>query len=231
VNHPRWASARAGRPCRRYGLPARAEYLVMSARHSLDADLLAAVPDAEAVGALYARHVDAVFGFAVRRCRSPEDVADLVSTVFVEMLSAAAGYDPHKGEVRAWLLGIAARCLADQQRSEHRRSELVTRLGSAPELRGDEHERVEAMLDAASLAPRLERALGGLTDAERALFLLVAHDGLAVADAARSLGLTPVAGRMRLARARRKLRAAVELGPLPRHEERSHGAAAVKEQS
>jgi RNA polymerase sigma-70 factor (ECF subfamily) len=178
----------------------------------LDADLLAAVPDPDAVGGLYARHVDAVFRFAVRRCSNPEDVADLVSSVFLEVFSAAASYDRRRGEVRAWLLGIAARCLADQRRSEYRRAELVIRLGAAPELRGDEHERVDAMLDAARLAPSVERALAQLTEAEQALFLLVAHDQLPVADAARSLGLSPVAGRMRLARARRKLRAAVERG-------------------
>lgn len=111
-----------------------------------------------------------------------------------------------------WLLGIAARCLADQRRSDYRRAELVTRLGVVPELRGDEHERVEAMLDASRLVPCAERALAELTEAEQALFLLVAHDGLRVSEAARSLGLTPVAGRMRLARARRKLRAAMEPG-------------------
>jgi RNA polymerase sigma-70 factor (ECF subfamily) len=184
----------------------------MSQRQRRDADLLAAVPDADAVSELYTRHVDAVFGFAVRRCRNPEDVADLVSTVFLEMFSAAGSYDRRRGEVRVWLLGIAARCLANQRRSEHRRSELVARLGTAPELRGDEHERVEAMLDAARLVPSVERALAALTDAEQDLFLLVAHDGLSVADAARALGLTPVAGRMRLARARRKLRAAMKPG-------------------
>lgn len=183
----------------------------MTRKPSLDADLLAAFPDAEAVGTLYERHVDAVFRFAVRRCRNPEDVADLVSTVFLELFSAAASYDRRRGEVRVWLLGVAARCLADQQRSDFRRAELAVRLGAGPELRGDELERVEAMLDAARLAPAAERALvEQLTDAEQAIFLLVAHDGLPVADAARSLGLTPVAGRMRLARARRKLRAAVE---------------------
>ena len=37
-------------------------------------------------------HVDAVFRFAVRRCRNPEDVADLVSTVFLEMISAAPSF-------------------------------------------------------------------------------------------------------------------------------------------
>ena len=139
----------------------------MSKRQLRDADLLAAVPDADAVSEIYARHVDAVFAFAVRRCRSPEDVADLVSTVFLEMFSAAASYDARRGEVRVWLLGIAARCLADQRRSDYRRSELVTRLGHVPELLGDEHERVEAMLDAARLAPSAERALGELTEAEQ----------------------------------------------------------------
>ncbi|HEY1510660.1 MAG TPA: sigma-70 family RNA polymerase sigma factor [Solirubrobacteraceae bacterium] len=188
----------------------------MSQKQSLDADLLAAVPDADAVRVLYERHVDAVFRFAVRRCRSPEDVADLVSMVFLELFSAAQSYDRRRSEVRVWLLGIAARCLADQRRSDYRRAELATRLGAAPALHGDEHERVEAMLDAARLAPAAERALADqLTEAEQAIFLLVAHDGLAVAAAARSLGLTPVAGRMRLARARRKLRAAIKAdGPV-----------------
>jgi RNA polymerase sigma-70 factor (ECF subfamily) len=181
----------------------------MSRNQSLDADLVAAVPDADAVRTLYARHVDAVFRFAVRRCRDPEDVADLVSTVFLEVFSAAAGYDRRRGDVRVWLLGIAARCLADQRRAGYRRTELAARLGTAPQLRGDELERVEAMLDAARLAPAAERALAELTEAEQALFLLVAHDQLPVADAARSLGISPVAGRMRLARARRKLRTAM----------------------
>jgi RNA polymerase sigma-70 factor (ECF subfamily) len=201
----------------------------MSQRQLRDADLLAAVPDADAVSEIYARHVDAVFAFAVRRCRSPEDVADLVSTVFLEMLSAAAGYDRRRGEVRPWLLGIATRCLADQRRADYRRSQLLTRLGTVPELRGDEHERVEAMLDAARLAPSAQRAVAELTEAEQDLFLLVAHDGLSVADAARALGLTPVAGRMRLARARRKLRAAIKPGGNRRADEPRRRVAAAKE--
>jgi RNA polymerase sigma-70 factor (ECF subfamily) len=203
----------------------------MSQNQLRDADLLAAVPDADAVSEIYARHVDAVFRFAVRRCRNPEDVADVVSTVFLEMFSAAPSYDRRRGDVRVWLLGIAARCLADERRSSFRRSELMARLGTVPELRGDEHERVEAMLDAARLAPAAERALSELTDAEQELFLLVAHDGLSVADAARALGLTPVAGRMRLARARRKLRAAMKPGHAGtlQADERRHELAAAKE--
>lgn len=175
-----------------------------------DAELLAAVPAAEAVAALYERHVDAVFRFAVRRCPEPADVADVVAAAFVEVFRAAASYDG-RPDARPWLLGIASRCLHDQLRAGYRRAQLVEKLAFEPAFSGDEYERVEAMIDAARAAPELERALeNDLTAAERQLFLLVADDGLSVADAARSLGLSAVAGRMRLARARRKLRAVVD---------------------
>jgi RNA polymerase sigma factor (sigma-70 family) len=181
-----------------------------------DAELLGQVPAPDAVGVLYERHVDAVFRFAIRRCRDPDDVADLVSTVFLEVFSSAASYDRRRGDARPWLLGIASRCLADQQRAGYRRAELADRLAAAPEFGGDEHERVDAMIDAARAAPAVERALAErLTAAERELFLLVAHDGLTAAEAARPLGLTAVAGRMRLARARRKLRAALAQASAP----------------
>jgi RNA polymerase sigma-70 factor (ECF subfamily) len=199
-------------------LRVREEYGLMSHRGESDADLLARVPAGDAVAELYERHVDAVFRFAVRRSRNPEDVADLVATVFLELFSAAPGFDRRRGEARPWLLGIAARCLADQRRAGYRRVELAQRLDALPQFRDDEYDRVERMIDAARHAPAMERALKeDLTPAERELFLLVAEDGLTVAEAARCISLSPVAGRMRLARARRKLKAALERsrgGPL-----------------
>jgi RNA polymerase sigma-70 factor (ECF subfamily) len=198
-------------------LALREEYRLMSRRRESDADLLARVPAPDAVGELYERHVDAVFGFAVRRARNPEDVADLVATVFLELFAAASGFDRRRGDVRPWLLGIAARCLADQRRAGYRRVELTQRLESLPQFRDDEYDRVEQMIDAARHTPAVERALkDNLTAAERELFMLVADDGLSVADAARCIGLTPVAGRMRLARARRKLKAALASSPVGR---------------
>ena len=180
-----------------------------------DPELIARVPAPDAVRALYERHVDAVLRFAVRRCGSPDDVADLVSSVFLELFSAARSYDARYADARPWLLGIAARCLADARRASYRRDDLVRRLGARPAFQDDEYERVEQMLDAARVAPRVDRALhDALTAAERELFLLVAADGLTPAEAARALGVTAVAGRMRLGRARRKLRAALD-GPPP----------------
>jgi RNA polymerase sigma factor (sigma-70 family) len=173
-----------------------------------DPELVARVPAPDAVRALYERHVHAVLRFAIRRCRDPEDVADLVSSVFVELFAAAPGYDRRYENARPWLLGIATRCLADMRRGQHRRDDLTRRLGARPAFDDEEYERVEQMLDAERLGEHVERGVAErLTDAERELFLLVAADGLTPAEAARCVGLTAVAARMRLSRARRKLRA------------------------
>ncbi len=183
----------------------------MARSYHSDALLLARVPAPEAVGALYERHVDAIYRFALRRCSNPQDVGDLVGSVFVEVFAAAGSYDRRRGSARVWLLGIAVRCLADQQRAGYRQAELERRVGVGVEFEPDEFETVAEAIDAARAAPAVRRALSDeLTDEEREIFLLVAADGLSVARAARALGVTAGAGRMRLARARRKLRAVLE---------------------
>jgi RNA polymerase sigma factor (sigma-70 family) len=174
--------------------------------HSSDAELLRRSPDPDAVEAFYRRHVDTVMRFAVRRCATPDDVADLVSITFVEVIASARSYDERRGPARSWLLGIATRCLADHLRDRYRRAETLQRLGERPAFTPAEAERVEAMIDAERLAAPLERGLRQLTGAERELLLLVAEEGLAIAEAARSLGIPAAAARMRLSRARRKLR-------------------------
>jgi RNA polymerase sigma factor (sigma-70 family) len=174
--------------------------------HFSDADLLRRSPDPDAVEAFYRRHVGTVMRFAVRRCAIADDVADLVSITFLEVIAGASSYDPRRGPARPWLLGIAARCLADHLRDRYRRAELLQRLGDRPAFTPDEAERIDAMIDAERLAEPLEHGLRHLTGAERELLLLVAEEGFAVAEAARALGIPAAAARMRLSRARRKLR-------------------------
>jgi Sigma-70 region 2 len=45
----------------------------------------------------YRRHVARVTGMGVRRFDNPEDVADFVATVFLEVLDSADGFDPGRG--------------------------------------------------------------------------------------------------------------------------------------
>ncbi len=177
----------------------------MADRMLSDAELLASAGDPAMFETFYRRHVQAVVGFGTRRCGSADEVAELVSVVFLEVMCSAAGYDRRRGDARPWLLGIAAHCLSDLRRSRARAEDAERRLRGLAAFTPDEQTEIESRIDAELLYPSLRRALAALSAGERELLLLVEREGLSVADAARALGLQPVAGRVRLLRARRKL--------------------------
>ena len=69
---------------------------------------------------------------------------------------------------------------------------------------------MDARIDAAAQSRQLYEAMDRLSEAERAVLELVAIDELTVAEAAAAIGIRPVTARVRLHRARRKLRADLE---------------------
>jgi RNA polymerase sigma factor (sigma-70 family) len=167
-----------------------------------DAALLRRIPSERvAIEGFYRRHVDAVERFAVRRCHDPGHAAELVSAVFLAVIDSASGYDPRRGTARAWLFGIAIRLLADERRRWWRDERAMRRFAGQAVLDSDDYAR----------GPGIHAALETLSVRDRELFLLVAHDELPVAEAARALGITPVAGRMRLHRARLALKKAIDM--------------------
>lgn len=183
--------------------------------HRSDAELLAdlAGGDPEAYAELFRRYVRALTRFAVRRCRTPEDVADAVSDTFLVAGEAAGRYRPEHDSALPWLMGIARRIIFRQRRSLSRRLRLQDRAAWAvPTYSGWEIEAVAAAIDAARQSPELEAALRRLSRAEREVLELVAYDDLTPAEAARVLDLTPNAARLRLSRARRKMRTWLESG-------------------
>ena len=175
-----------------------------------DTQLLARLrQDTEALRAFYLRHVDAVTGFLARRCRTPEDLADAVAQTFVEVIGSASRYDAARGNPTAWLFGIAAHTASAQWREQQRAAALAAAVSGRRLLDEDDYARLEARIDASRLRQPLADALGSLAPAEREIVELVDIDGLAPADAARILGINPAAARMRLARGRRRMRAAL----------------------
>jgi RNA polymerase sigma-70 factor (ECF subfamily) len=73
---------------------------------------------------------------------------------------------------------------------------------------------VDDRLDALAERGRLRTALDGLAAADRELLLLVAWEGLTPAEAAAALGISPVAARSRLHRARKRaMKALQQSGP------------------
>jgi len=179
----------------------------MADRETSDAELLALIEDPRAFESFYRRHLQALLRFATRRCRSPEEAAELVSVVFLEVRTGASGYDRRRGGARPWLLGIATHCLADLRGERARAVDAERRLGGMAQLDANEYAEIDARIDAERLYPRLERALARLSPGDRDLLLLVEREGLKPSEAARALGIRPVTARVRLLRARRKLHA------------------------
>ena len=182
-----------------------------------DEELLAqAGSQPDALEALYRRHVGKTLAFALRRCSTPEEAHDLVAAVWLDVIDSAARFDPAKGRAVPWLFGIAVNLVADKRRRWAREREALQRLGGHRVLDEDAIERLESALDATSLTPTLLVALENLPTAERVAFELVALEGLSAPEAGEALGLDAAAVRMRLTRARQKLRRAI---PEPYEEE------------
>jgi len=111
---------------------------------------------------------------------------------------------------RAWLYGIARLIVAGDARRRAAERAREDRWRGSALLDSDDAARIDARLDAAARSRELYAAMDRLPEAERAMLELVALDELTVAEAAAAAGLRPVTARVRLHRARRKLRAELE---------------------
>lgn len=172
--------------------------------------------DPDAFEAFYREHLEAVQRFVARRVSDPHLAADLTADVFLAVIDSAAGYRPALGTPRAWLFGIARNVLAMHVRRTVREAHAVARLQSRRVLAPDAIQRITERIDAERAARDLLAGLGDLEEGQRAVVELVAVDGLSPAEAAAALGITPVAVRVRLHRARKRLSA---LRPAPTPDE------------
>ena len=75
----------------------------------------------------------------------------------------------------------------------------------------DDVARLHELIDSESAGRELLRDLAGLPAGERAVLELVALDGLSAVEAGQALGIGSVAARVRLHRARRRLRSRLDL--------------------
>lgn len=166
--------------------------------------------DPEIFEAFYREQLEAVQGFIARRVGDRERAADLTAEVFLAAIDAAHRYRPSRGAPRAWLFGIARNVVAEDRRRAGRERARDERLRGSAALGEDDAARIEARIEAAARLRRLYEAMDRLSESERAVLELVAIDELSVAEAAAAAGVRPVTARVRLHRARRKLRPELE---------------------
>jgi RNA polymerase sigma-70 factor (ECF subfamily) len=162
--------------------------------------------DAEALESFYREHVDAVLRYTTRRTDDPHDAADLVADVFLAAIHSASGYRPELGSPRAWLYGIARNVVAAERRRAARAAAAESRITGFRLLDQDDIARLEERIDAERSSRSLLALIARLPDGHREVLELTAIDGLSPAETAAVLGISTVATRVRLHRARRALR-------------------------
>jgi len=161
-------------------------------------------PEAEARFREVFVHLPAVVAYARRRgSRDPEAVGAEALTIAWRKLA-----DVPADDARPWLFATARNLL----RAEWRKASAADGRGGIPELARDTEPEVQI------LDPELARCLRALSARDREALLLVAWEDLTPALAARSLGVSQAAFRVRLHRGRKRLRRLLEAG---------EGAAAV----
>jgi RNA polymerase sigma factor (sigma-70 family) len=143
----------------------------------------------------------ALLGYLARRCQTPEDAADLLAEVF--LVAWRRIDDVRKGDDgRLWLYGVARRVLANHHRRARTETGLAIELGEA--VRRLAAERHDEVLDAR--LPLLASALARLDEKDRELLTLTAWEDLSPTQIASVLGQPVGVVRVRLHRARKRLR-------------------------
>lgn len=150
--------------------------------------------------ALFREHAADIASYCRWRSRSSGDADDAVAEVFLVVWRRLEEV-PAGEAARPWLYGTARRVLANQARSQARRSRLHDRLSDQVEHPRHEDDPV---------AGRVHDALAALGPRDREVLLLAEWEGLAPAEIAKVMRCPAVTVRGRLHRARRRFRAAFE---------------------
>jgi RNA polymerase sigma-70 factor (ECF subfamily) len=170
-------------------------------RRLADGELIALAGDgsSDAFEVIYDRHSAAAYSLAYRICGRRGDAEEVVQAAFLSLWRGRDRFDPGRGEVRSWLLGIVHNSAIDRLRRagvhERRRasSEGIEERIEAPE-------RTDEEVQAREQAAQVRHALEALPDEQREVIKLAYFDGLTHTQIATLLEqpVGTVKGRMRL---------------------------------
>lgn len=169
--------------------------------------------DRDAFVALYRRHVDAIYGYALHQLGDVQDAEDVTSETFLKVVAGLASFD-RRASFRTWLFTVARNQLRDRWRAERRRPRTVAfdeALDGAPAasaaafdpLRDADDGSGEpvdaggvggaAPRDAAgsALAVAGHAVIAALPERYRRVLLLRVGQGRSVKDVAEAMGTTP----------------------------------------
>jgi RNA polymerase sigma-70 factor (ECF subfamily) len=170
-------------------------------------------PDREArFTELYEAAYPDLIRFARRRAQYSH-ADDIVAEAFLVAWRRLDDAPRRLADARAWLFGITRHTMLNSRRGAERQQALAVRLAlTTPVLIEDDAETVARQVDLAT-------AWNQLSAVHQEALSLAVLEGLAAPQAAVVLGISPVAFRLRLSRARRALKLRLEHSP---HSEPAH---------
>lgn len=171
--------------------------------------------DLDAFETLTTRHEQRVFSLAMRMLRQEQDAEDVTQQTFLSALENLAGF---RGDASfsTWLLRIATHAALkvirkrkglktislDEATDESGRSDSVPH----PEFIADWRQSPEQLVRKNEIQRLLDKALAGLDEKHRLVFLLRDVEGMSVKETAEALGISEANAKVRLLRARLQLR-------------------------
>jgi RNA polymerase sigma factor (sigma-70 family) len=146
---------------------------------------------------LYVLHGRPILAYALRRTSSAEDAADVVAETFLVAWRRLESIP--SDDALPWLYGVARRVLANQRRADHRRTRLAERL------RQELPAAIQTLEPPISSNGPVTSALRRLSADDQEILMLATWEELEPNEIAEVLGVSRIAVRSRLHRARRRL--------------------------
>ncbi|MFN8053543.1 MAG: RNA polymerase sigma factor [Acidimicrobiales bacterium] len=167
-----------------------------------------------AFGELYERHAPGLFRYLRSRCRDSQEALDLLAETFAEALAGLDRFDPERGQVGAWLFGIARNKFRRYIRTGAIDERARTRLGvRTMTMNDDALSRIDEIVDVEKSLQRLSGAIDQLPARLAAAISLRYLEDLSYAEISERLGITEEAARKRTARGLLKLSRTLRTNP------------------
>jgi RNA polymerase sigma-70 factor (ECF subfamily) len=149
--------------------------------------------DADAFGALYTRHLDAIYRHVYFRVADERQAEDMTEEVFVRAWIALPKYKPQGHRLSSWLYRIAQNLIVDHYRKQSSRLEVEeSEMEHLPDSQLPPEDQVSGLQDMESLA----KAVQQLGDAEQQVIILRFVEGLSHREIADVIGKSEGASRV-----------------------------------
>jgi RNA polymerase sigma-70 factor (ECF subfamily) len=139
--------------------------------------------DELALAELYDRYTPLLYPVALRILRNATDAEEAVQRTWMQVWKGAAGYDPRRGTVAAWLVTVVRTRALDLYRS------LASRRRAESQVEADPVAREDPTAPAAQrqLSERMRRALATLEPRQRQVLEIAYFEGLSQSEVAERL--------------------------------------------